>query len=573
MAESDEKVVEERKKRIANWLKDPYNLALALLILFVVCLRLYHFALTAGQPTWWDEGDYLALSKEFAMPAPEHPEWWGHFVGMRPLLMSVVWAVFIKFGLGEGIMRFLTEVLPSVLLVIFSYLFAKSMFNRKIGLLVGYMTAIYWVIEFYTYRFLTDIPAMLFAVASIYYFWEYYVKKEKNWGLYLCIFLGVLGFLIRFPTALVTFSVIVFLLFIKKLSFFKDKAIWIAGFVGVATLLPYFIYNKMVFGSWFPAAAFYGAENLTTYSAPAWFLFGLVYQLMGWIAFLFAALGGIYLLWRLVLGYDIVWKQKTKELNPYLLMLFWLAIEVYYFVFYFKTGNDRWILLWMPPLFVFFALGLEKIASFVKKYSKYIAIILVIAILIFAGYSQIKQSDQLIKQKLDSYKEVKDTGLWLRANTPQDAKIMCASIVQNTYYSQRRSYDFFIGNELQEELINSMVDPQGRVISKTYKTIFNETELECKMLRIRPDYLIVHIWEPDFTPQFMYDYPARHPDILTPLKVFDRNGQPFAVIYKFTGLPKINESRVNCTAVYERAEYVSGVPLKVKDPYRWAIPS
>jgi len=62
-------------------------------------LGLYFSSFTYNQPTWWDEGDYLAVGKEIALPSPERTEWWGHFAGMRPPLMPLVWALFIKFGI------------------------------------------------------------------------------------------------------------------------------------------------------------------------------------------------------------------------------------------------------------------------------------------------------------------------------------------------------------------------------------------------------------------------------------------------------------------------------------------
>ena len=88
------------KNDVKSWLKDPYNLLFVLLMVFTIVFRLYYFSMTMNQPTWWDEGDYLAVGKEIALPSPERTEWWGHFAGMRPPLMPLVWALFIKFGIG-----------------------------------------------------------------------------------------------------------------------------------------------------------------------------------------------------------------------------------------------------------------------------------------------------------------------------------------------------------------------------------------------------------------------------------------------------------------------------------------
>ncbi len=149
---------------------------------------------------------------------------------------------------------------------------------------------------------------------------------------------------------------------------------------------------------------------------------------------------------------------------------------------------------------------------------------------------------------------------------------MGASVVQNTYYSQRRTFSFFTGTELTKQVYGKL-DPQGRPIDSTYEVVWNETEFECKIVRIKPDYLVLHVWEPAFTPEFMYDYPQRHNDTLVPVKTFVRNGQLMAVIYKFVAYPKIDSSKVNCTWVYDRPDPATNLTLSVRDPYYFAIPS
>lgn len=575
------------KNAVKSWLKDPYNLLFVLLMVFTIAFRLYYFSITMNQPTWWDEGDYLAIAKEIALPSAETPEWWGHFIGMRPPLMSLIWAFFIRFGISEAVMRFFTEIIPSIVLVIFTYLLASSLFNKKVGLVAGYLTSIYWVVGFYGYRFMTDIPAMMFAVMSCYYFWEYYVKRNKNKGLYLGIFLGVLGFLTRFPTALVTFGILVYLLIVKRWKFFTDKHIWIAGGIGLLSLTPYLLYLKLTLGSWFPAGTFYGSANTAIYNTFAWLIFPMIPKFIGWILLILCIIGLGYSLVEMVFGWDIILKRISNKLDNHLFLLIWIFLQVLYFVFIIKTGNDRWILLWMPPIFMYIGIGMDKISAIVEGYIQYGAAIFIIVILGLASFTSINFSgepltinfmghaDQLIKVKLDSYKEVKDTGLWLKKNTPENTKIMGASIVQNSFYSQRRTYDFYIGTEIQVQVNNSVLDPQGRIVDITWKTLRNETELECKMVRIKPDYLVLHIWEPEFTPDFMMSYPERHKDILTPVQAFQRDGQTTAIIYKFTGYPTIDPKKVNCTWVYERptAGFAEKKTLSELAPERLIIPS
>ncbi len=122
-------------------------------------------------------------------------------------------------------------------------------------------------------------------------------------------------------------------------------------------------------------------------------------------------------------------------------------------------------------------------------------------------HNQLGYADNFIKVKFGSYAEVQQAGLWLKENTPKDAKIVTASIVQNQYYSERDSYDFYSPNEPNE-------------------TMFNEL-----LPIINPDYMIIHVFEPAFTPEWAYTYPQRNN--MTPVASFGPEGQPRAVIYKF----------------------------------------
>lgn len=569
--ENTPSIVESREEKIKKWLSDKYNVLFLALIVLTIGIKLYYFALTANQPIWWDEGDYLGVATVYSIDFPEKPEWWGHFTAIRPPLMPLVWATFINLGISEETMRFLTEIVPSVFIVIFVYLLGASLFNRKVGLIAGYITTFYWVLQFYGLRFLTDIPTVLLALMSVYFFWEYYEKRGKNFGLYLSVLFGVLSFYARFPSALILMSIAAFIIFKRKLKILTSKEIWIAAALGIILLSPYFIYNKFALGSFFPAGSFYGAQNLTVYNEPAWFLLSLAISLIGKILAVFLAIGAIYALFQLIVSADVVMKKKSP-LDNHLFIIIWMVFQLAYYLFIIKTGNDRWILLWMPPIFFYAAIGLSVSADFLKKYHKTLGTILIIVVMSISLYPQITQADSLVRNKLDSYKEVKDIGLWLKENTPPDAKIMGASVVQNTYYSQRRTYDFYLGTEFHNIILNGVVDPNGRVIGRTYQAIRNETELECKFLRIKPDYLILHPWEPEFTPQFMYDYPQRHPELFEPIKAFERGGQITGAIYKLKAYPSIDESKVNCTWVYERSTNITGLPLSIESPYKYAIP-
>ena len=46
----------------------------------------------------------------------------------------------------------------------------------------------------------------------------------------------------------------------------------------------------------------------------------------------------------------------------------------------------------------------------------------------------------MIKNKLDSYSQIKEGGLWIKLNSQPKDVIISNSVPQNTYYSQRATY-------------------------------------------------------------------------------------------------------------------------------------
>jgi hypothetical protein len=438
-------------------------------------------------------------------------------------------------------------------------------------LIAGFISSVYWVLQFYGMRFVTDTPSVMFALMCVYFFWEYYITKGQPKGLYLAVLFGVLTFLTRFPHGLICLTILIFMILTKKHKIVLERPVWIAGAIGIILVLPYLLIMKIASGSFFPALVSYSSGATVAYNTFAWLLFPYIPEFLGWLLTIFAIIGFISGALVIATSLDLFFKERNRNVDRHYLLFIWMAIQIYYYVFSIRSGNDRWMLLWMPPIFMYCGFALDYIAKYLDKFVKYSGVVLIILVLGFAGFANMAHTDQLVKMKLDSYKDVQSTGLWLRENTPANAKIMAASIVQNTYYSQRRTYDFYTGNELG--YWTSTTDVQGRVADRAIQFIRNETELECKIVRIRPDYLVLHVWEPAFTPDFMFTYPQRNPDMLKPVAQFQTQGQTSAVIYKFESYPIINSSKVNCTVLYERHDNLTGLSLSQVKPARLIIPS
>src|SRR3989338_8092102 len=118
--------------RVVEWFKNPYNLILVGIIIVATIIRLKYFNINMG--VWWDEGEYLLKAKNWAFGTPMKDYW-----NARPVTLSLLWALLFKLGANETVIRFITELLPSVGTVVLMYLFGKEMYNEKIGLIAASM--------------------------------------------------------------------------------------------------------------------------------------------------------------------------------------------------------------------------------------------------------------------------------------------------------------------------------------------------------------------------------------------------------------------------------------------------
>ncbi|MFA5175678.1 MAG: glycosyltransferase family 39 protein [Candidatus Nanoarchaeia archaeon] len=525
---------EKLKGNIKEFLKDNQNKLLIVLIAFATLFRLYYFFKLGAQPIWWDEGDYLAVAKGFLLNW-QTQEWWAHFSGIRPLLMPMLWALFLKLNLSEIIMRFFTLFIPSIITVYLTYAIGRDLYNKKVGLIAGLMMSVYWVQMFYTFRLLTDIPALCLSMFSIYFFWSWYIKKEKPIGLYLCILFGVLGFSTRFPLAMVPFTCIFYLFITKRFSLLKDKIIWKASIIGIGLLLFYFIMASLFGSGILNAIQFYFGSKAVSMGTPVTTAFKDIMLLIPSLlekVWLVAVFIGLITFINLVLGFDLFLKRKNKELDSDFFVFIWAFLQLFLYIVIVKSATDRWLLMLMPALFIIAAKGTLLIYDYLKKYNKEIAIV---ALLIFVGggfYEHFTHTNQLIDMKIGSYGEEKEAGIWIKENFVGIPKIMTASTVQIAYYSEGYTYGF----STNATEYTNCVDKMGAIVDNESCQNITETLFDEKVKEVNPDFFIIHIFEPVFTPKWAYTYAEKHRNQLTPVQAYfadEQKTQPMLILYKY----------------------------------------
>jgi len=506
--EDEVKTLENRKDKLKSFFKNKniYTYLLIALLLFAFILRLTYF--NVNEAVWWDGADYLTGAKVWGQNLDLNYD----FNPRRPFFMSLFWAGFYKLGLGEVSLHF-SEVMFSMLGIFLVYLIGKEMFNKKVGLIAGFGMSVFWLHLFHTARLLSDIPALTFWLATVFFFYKGYIKKENSKFIWLAGFFFGLTLFTRTAYAIMLFPLMVYIISKEKLGFLKNKNFWIAVVLAFLAISPYIIYNFAIYdnpiekitGLGSGEDRFRGAGNFMRlfYNLP------IFHSTLFW-TFLVLSILGFVMFFDLIVGFDMIF--KNEKIRKRLFLLVWILTP---YVFHSLTAvainEPRYLFASFAGLFIVFGYGVMFGYNKIKKYNKYIAMVFLIVILIVGGYGQLAHADRSIKSKATSYKEVKDAGVWLYQNTEYGDKVVSQSIYQNMYYSERYTFDFH--------------SEEGKL---------TEEEFNLKVKELKPKYMVVSVFEPGFTPDWAYSYGERNKDKVKPVIGYGGD-QPVLIIFEFIG--------------------------------------
>ncbi|MBU2633721.1 MAG: glycosyltransferase family 39 protein [Nanoarchaeota archaeon] len=494
------------RKKLETFLRNKYNLMFVGIILFAFIIRLYYFFQTYNQPLWWDEAEYFSITKSILSIAPyDYPV-------QRPILFPLIMAFFYIFTHSEAFVRFMVVLLPSMGCVVMTYLVGKELYNKKVGLISSFIMSVFWVLMFNTFRVHTDALALFFGLLAIYFFWKGYVEKKSTKLLFLAAIFIALAFLVRVFYLIIIPIFLIFLLITERLNFLKEKKIWYAALSSLILVVPYLIWSFIKFGD--PLAFLYGyitPDALSVHATRAipWMLIWDVLKIyMHWV-YLVLFFFGLLTLIDLVLGFDLVLKNKRKVLKSDLFIVINILAVVFFFMFVFRVmGEPRWLIFMAPALFFIIAKGLVKIYHLLSKYHKVLALIVILLLLFSGAFQEIKYGDSIINAKKSSYLELKEAGLWIKHNSLDGGVIFTKSVPQITYYAERES----VGIQSIEE------------------------EFEKEIRELKPKYMILSVFE--VHSETMLNYPQQYPNILKPVQAYfadSEQTQPLLVIYEFTG--------------------------------------
>lgn len=491
----------ERAERIKNWFKNPYNLALAGVLVFSLIVLLYYFFLTKNQPLWWDEGEYMAMAKHwaFGMPYDINPQ--------RPPLFSFLAAVLYKIGFSDVPIKFVLEIIPAFLVVFFTYVLVKEMFDKRIALIAAFITSVSWILIFYSMRFMTDSLGLLFGILALLCFWKGWVKKQGGYYIWLIGLFVALSFLCRLTGILYGAFIVFFLIATLQFDAIKNKNMWLVLVVFLLAISPYLWWSHAYFGN---ALAFRSGYGGITSSNLGWNLAYFVYDYPELVFFITFLIGLISII-PMFLVLDKIVLKKEKSHHNSLFMLLIIIFTLAFFIYFLRAAENRWLIMMSIGIFALSAKGISSGYDFIRKNAgKSVAIILLILVLASGAYFQLKHADGIIKDKIDSYGPIKDAGIWMKQNSNPEDKIFSISLTQTAFYSERETV--------------------------IYSEINSTDEFDAFIEKEKPKFVEISIFEPH--PDWVNDWIAQNSNNtnVEPAKIYSmstaQGNQPVVVIYE-----------------------------------------
>jgi hypothetical protein len=358
---------------------------------------------------------------------------------------------------------------------------------------------------------------------ALLFFWKGYVLKEGNKFLYLFGIFYACSLLVRFQFAMFALPFLVFIFTREKFKFLKNKHIWITIGLAFAVLLPFFILYWMHYGNVFTdiLSHYFGVSGVsattpvqrTTSTLLAYFK-DLPYILTTSIFVLFIT--GIFIFFQnMFLGLDKIF--KNEEIQKKFFIFLWIVVPFLVLGYITDWVEQRYVISTLPFLFLIAISPLIKLGDIINKYSPKIskkkAYIFSILFLLFfliislgAVSSNYSWSNSLIANKITSYSEIEQAGLWIKENSNPEDLVMTQSRPQIVYYAERSVQIGELDMFANESFFKSVVQ------------------------ELKPKYLVLSVYEQ--SPTWVYSYPQNNTELLTPVQAYPPN-QPAVIVYEF----------------------------------------
>jgi len=438
-------------KEIVLEIKKPEIIVLLIILTIILALNLQ---VTFSTPiVFGDEGFHTRMSQEIARDV-EYPKW-APFMGIeqkfgysRPPLWNILEAsFFFVLGFSEIIVKFLTPFIACILIGIITFIVGKMFYNEKIGVIAAIIAVTIPSFVTYSVLFYTDILVTFYFILSIFtIFLAEKTNSKKYW-----ILAGVFcAFTVLSKTTgafiILIFGTYLFYQFVTKrnIKILKRYLVFISIFALIVG--SYFLRNYSLFNTLSCDLPFFDKEKCSVMFdyTPTYEFTARTEQVgtetsvfrMGFTNYLDFSYGNIWFVaFTFLCGLILVLYRRKKSDMLILLTLPWLLFVLVYFV-HRAEDTARYALSWVPVVALISGIYLGEIYSFIKKYQKYLALIVFVFVLYFSFLNLKGKLDVMasVKQFSPAFFEACD---WIKENTAEDSVMMTIWGWRAVYNCQR----------------------------------------------------------------------------------------------------------------------------------------
>ncbi len=404
--------------------QDWRRITIFALLAFVASVLAYYVRLTAHQPVWWDEAEYLLEAKHIALGTPQT----GFAIHQRPFLLPLILSGFYAFGLGEISIRILLAAV-SLLSVYLLFLIGERLYSTNVGLLAAILYSLVPLNLFYSNRILTEIPHVALVLLGIYLF---LTGRQRLVSLAVPVF--VLAALVRTQSIFVFVSTAAFALLTERGQALKNKDYRRSLMLGAVICLIYLSWQQWKFGN-----PLHSILREIQSNASELELLDRIDGLWDFLRGYLLLPVSVLLLWAAGVMVPASWRG---HLRAALFLFLWWSIPTFGYGLLAEHFEDRYAILAYPPIFLWAAVGIVAVSTSVARFHRALALLVALLLGGYAGVRLWQRSDFIIRAKLESFDAVRQAGLWVRQHSGPGDSVICQSVPQITYYSERATYSF-----------------------------------------------------------------------------------------------------------------------------------
>jgi 4-amino-4-deoxy-L-arabinose transferase-like glycosyltransferase len=383
------------------------------------------------------------------------------------LLQSLVSIAFAIFGIYDTVAR-MVPVIFGTLTVFVTYLVAKELFDKKIGLISCLVLALLPFHIVFSRQVLVDIPLSFFVILFLYFIVKYRMTEQNIYSYLTGVSCGLC--FISKEVGIITLPIYLVYTFMTHTLKLNKFVVFLSGlFSGI---FPYFILiltRQDAMHAFYNYGSFQLSKEITTIFSSR-YSSTLINEAFGYV---------LPILW--VVSFILIWKdarhtKSRKYLDGIILLALTLG-TLYLFYELLPSKGDRFLITLLPPGVI---LGCAFLISnsIRSLHSQRLLYLVIVPLIIFSNNFFLSKAfpldDLRVSDNLGNPWD-REVALWIKNNTPADAAVLTpdgklANIIR--FYSNHEVYTI----ENSENPAYLQVNPALLILNKNVTIIVDDMD-------------------------------------------------------------------------------------------------